>query len=173
MQKIGGMSGILGMMPGVGKMKKQLAAAGLDDSIVGRQLAIISSMTRVERQKPALMNGSRRKRIAAGSGTDVAGREQAPEDAPADVGHDEEARPQQRRARRAVRRRRHAAARSGHAGAAAEGRARRMPGGLGGFPADCRAAWAAASAACRNSRADCPGLGGGAFSGLPGLGKKK
>jgi signal recognition particle subunit SRP54 len=71
MQKIGGMSGILGMMPGVGKMKKQLAAAGLDDSLVGRQLAIISSMTGQERRKPALMNASRRKRIAAGSGTDV------------------------------------------------------------------------------------------------------
>ena len=71
MQKIGGMSGILGMMPGIGKMKKQIDAAGLDDSIVKRQLAIISSMTRVERQKPALMNASRRKRIAAGSGTDV------------------------------------------------------------------------------------------------------
>ena len=71
MQKIGGMSGILGMMPGVGKMQKQLAAAGLDDSIVGRQLAIISSMTKGERQKPAVMNASRRKRIAAGSGTDV------------------------------------------------------------------------------------------------------
>lgn len=71
MQKIGGMSGILGMMPGIGKVKKQIAAAGLDDSLVGRQLAIISSMTRIERQKPALMNASRRKRIAAGSGTDV------------------------------------------------------------------------------------------------------
>ena len=71
MQKIGGMSGILGMMPGVGKMKKQLSAAGLDDSLVGRQLAIISSMTRQERRKPALMNASRRKRIAAGAGTDV------------------------------------------------------------------------------------------------------
>jgi signal recognition particle subunit SRP54 len=52
-------------------MKKQLSAAGLDDSIVGRQLAIISSMTRQERQKPALMNASRRKRVAAGSGTEV------------------------------------------------------------------------------------------------------
>jgi signal recognition particle subunit SRP54 len=68
MQKIGGMSGILGMMPGVGKMKNQLAAAGLDDKIVPRQLAIISSMTRTERQKPALMNASRKKRVAAGPG---------------------------------------------------------------------------------------------------------
>jgi signal recognition particle subunit SRP54 len=52
-------------------MKKQLSAAGLDDSIVGKQLAIISSMTRKERQKPALMNASRKKRVAAGSGADV------------------------------------------------------------------------------------------------------
>ena len=71
MQKIGGMSGILGMMPGVGKMKKQIAAAGLDDKMVPRQLAIISSMTRQERQKPALLNASRKKRVAAGSGTQV------------------------------------------------------------------------------------------------------
>jgi signal recognition particle subunit SRP54 len=71
MQKIGGMSGILGMMPGIGKMKKQIAAAGLDDGIVPRQLAIISSMTKVERRKPALMNASRKRRVASGSGTEV------------------------------------------------------------------------------------------------------
>jgi signal recognition particle subunit SRP54 len=52
-------------------MKNQLAAAGLDDKVVPRQLAIISSMTRQERQKPALMNASRKKRVAAGSGLDV------------------------------------------------------------------------------------------------------
>jgi signal recognition particle subunit SRP54 len=71
MQKIGGMSGILGMMPGIGKMKKQIAAAGLDDRVVPRQLAIIGSMTRKERRKPALMNASRKRRVASGSGTDV------------------------------------------------------------------------------------------------------
>ncbi len=71
MQKIGGMSGILGMMPGIGKMKKQIAAAGLDDRILPRQLAIISSMTKKERTKPALMNASRKRRVASGSGTDV------------------------------------------------------------------------------------------------------
>jgi signal recognition particle subunit SRP54 len=71
MQKIGGMTGILGMMPGVGKIKNQLAAAGLDDKVIPRQLAIISSMTRSERNKPALMNASRRRRVASGSGTDV------------------------------------------------------------------------------------------------------
>ncbi|MGQ7792411.1 signal recognition particle protein [Faunimonas sp. B44] len=71
MQKIGGMSGILGMMPGIGKMKKQLEGAGLDDRLIKRQIAIISSMTRSERRKPALMNASRKKRVATGSGTDV------------------------------------------------------------------------------------------------------
>ncbi|MCT8268460.1 signal recognition particle protein [Afifella sp. JA880] len=71
MEKIGGMSGIMSMMPGIGKMKKQVAAAGIDDSVVKRQLAIISSMTRQERQKPAVMNASRKKRVAAGSGVEV------------------------------------------------------------------------------------------------------
>jgi signal recognition particle subunit SRP54 len=71
MQKIGGMSGILGMMPGIAKVKKQIAAAGLDDKLVPRQLAIISSMTRKERQKPALMNASRKRRVATGSGVEV------------------------------------------------------------------------------------------------------
>ena len=71
MQKMGGMGGIMGMMPGMGKMKAQMAAAGLDDSILKRQLAIISSMTKGERAKPALMNASRKKRVAAGSGNQV------------------------------------------------------------------------------------------------------
>ena len=71
MQKMGGMGGIMGMMPGMGKMKAQMAAAGLDDSIVRRQLAIISSMTKGERSKPALMNASRKKSVAAGSGNKV------------------------------------------------------------------------------------------------------
>lgn len=69
MQKIGGMSGILGMLPGVGKMKKQIDAAGLDDSLFKRQGAIISSMTREERKKPEVLKASRKRRIAAGSGT--------------------------------------------------------------------------------------------------------
>ena len=71
MQKMGGMGGIMGMMPGMGKMKTQMAAAGLDDSILKRQLAIISSMTKREKKKPALMNASRKKRVAAGSGNRV------------------------------------------------------------------------------------------------------
>ena len=71
MKKIGGMSGIMGMLPGMGKMKNQMAAAGMDDGVIDRQLAIISSMTKKERAKPALMNASRKKRVAAGSGTQV------------------------------------------------------------------------------------------------------
>ena len=71
MKKLGGMKGVLAMLPGVGKVKSQLDAAGLDDRILTRQEAIISSMTRVERGYPDVINGSRRKRIAAGAGVDV------------------------------------------------------------------------------------------------------
>jgi signal recognition particle subunit SRP54 len=72
MQKMGGMGGIMGMMPGMGKMKDQMAAAGLDDKMFGRQIAIISSMTKAERANPDILKHSRKKRIAAGSGTDAA-----------------------------------------------------------------------------------------------------
>ncbi|OXT02355.1 signal recognition particle protein [Notoacmeibacter marinus] len=72
MQKMGGLGGIMGMMPGMGKMKDQMAAAGLDDKLFGRQIAIIQSMTKKERENPALLKHSRKKRIAAGSGTDAA-----------------------------------------------------------------------------------------------------
>lgn len=71
MQRMGGMSGVLGMLPGVGKMKKQINAANLDDSLLKRQQAIISSMTRKERKRPKLLNASRKRRIATGSGTSV------------------------------------------------------------------------------------------------------
>ncbi|HWM61760.1 MAG TPA: signal recognition particle protein [Rhizomicrobium sp.] len=71
MKKLGGMKGVLGMLPGVGKIKNQLDAAGLDDKILTRQEAIIQSMTKKERTDPDVINGSRRKRIAAGAGVDV------------------------------------------------------------------------------------------------------
>jgi signal recognition particle subunit SRP54 len=71
MQKIGGMSGVLGMLPGIGKMKKQLEGADLDNSVIKRQMAIISSMTMRERRNPKLLNASRKKRVASGSGTEV------------------------------------------------------------------------------------------------------
>jgi signal recognition particle subunit SRP54 len=69
MQGMGGMSGLLGMMPGVAKMKNQIATAGLDDKLVKRQMAIIDSMTPKERRNPDILKASRKKRIAAGSGT--------------------------------------------------------------------------------------------------------
>ncbi|WP_136658185.1 signal recognition particle protein [Nitratireductor sp. XY-223] len=72
MQKMGGMSGFMGLMPGMGKMKDQIAAAGLDDTVFRRQLAIISSMTKKERANPDILKHSRKKRIAAGSGTNAA-----------------------------------------------------------------------------------------------------
>lgn len=71
MEKIGGMSGLMGMLPGMGKMKDQLAAAGISDNIITKNCAIIDSMTRAERAKPDVLNASRRKRIAFGSGTKV------------------------------------------------------------------------------------------------------
>ncbi|GAG10333.1 unnamed protein product, partial [marine sediment metagenome] len=71
MQKMGGMGGVLAMLPGLGKMKKQLDAANLDESVLKRQQAIIGSMTKAERKTPKLLNASRKKRVAAGSGTSV------------------------------------------------------------------------------------------------------
>jgi signal recognition particle subunit SRP54 len=71
MQKLGGMGGVLAMLPGIGKVKKQLDAANIDESILKRQQAMIGSMTRAERKNPKLLNASRKKRVASGSGTSV------------------------------------------------------------------------------------------------------
>jgi len=71
MSKMGGMGSLMGLMPGMGKMKKQIEAAGVDDSVFNKQQAIISSMTRKERKQPKLLNASRKKRVAAGSGSSV------------------------------------------------------------------------------------------------------
>ncbi len=72
MLAMGGLKGMLGMLPGVGKIKKQLDAANLDDQQVKRQIAVIRSMTKAERKKPDVLNASRRRRIAKGAGVDVA-----------------------------------------------------------------------------------------------------
>jgi signal recognition particle subunit SRP54 len=71
MANMGGISGLMGMMPGIAKMKNQIAAAGLDDRIIKRQVAIIDSMTRQERKNPDILKASRKKRIAAGAGQNV------------------------------------------------------------------------------------------------------
>lgn len=72
MRKMGGMGAILGLLPGMGKVKKMVdQAGGFDDREIRRQEAIISSMTKEERRKPALMNAKRKIRVASGSGTSV------------------------------------------------------------------------------------------------------
>lgn len=71
MQKLGGMGGVMGMLPGVGKLKQQMAGANLDDSVLKRQTAIISSMTPRERRHPKVLDAKRKRRVAAGSGTKV------------------------------------------------------------------------------------------------------
>ena len=69
--KMGSLSGILGMLPGAGKIKEQLEGANLDTTVLKRQAAIISSMTMKERHAPDIIKASRKKRIAAGSGSSV------------------------------------------------------------------------------------------------------
>ena len=71
MANMGGISGLMGMMPGIAKMKNQIANAGIDDRILKRQVAVIDSMTRQERKNPDILKASRKKRIAAGAGLKV------------------------------------------------------------------------------------------------------
>lgn len=71
MKKMGGITSMLGMLPGMGAMKEKIAGAGLDDKVMKRNEAIIQSMTKRERKFPKLLNASRRQRIAEGSGTQV------------------------------------------------------------------------------------------------------
>ena len=70
-RRMGGMGGMLSLLPGIGRIKKQLDGANIDERIIKRQQAIISSMTKSERRNPKLLNASRRRRIASGSGTSV------------------------------------------------------------------------------------------------------
>ncbi|MBY0355444.1 MAG: signal recognition particle protein, partial [Rickettsiales bacterium] len=71
MKKMGGLGSLMGMLPGMGQLQEKLKDAPLDESVMARQEAIILSMTLKERQFPKLLNGSRRARIARGSGTSV------------------------------------------------------------------------------------------------------
>ncbi|MDH3230790.1 MAG: signal recognition particle protein [Alphaproteobacteria bacterium] len=71
MRKMGGLSGVMSMLPGVSKVQKQMAEARIDDKEIGRQEAIISSMTPKERKSPKIIQASRKRRIASGSGTSV------------------------------------------------------------------------------------------------------
>ncbi len=71
MIKMGGMEGMMSMMPGMGKMAKQVQEAGFDDRVLKQQIAMIQSMTKKERANPQILQASRKKRIAAGSGMEV------------------------------------------------------------------------------------------------------
>ncbi|MBT9244671.1 signal recognition particle protein [Gemmobacter fulvus] len=72
MLKMGGMQGVMGMLPGMGKMAKAAEDAGFDDKMLRRQIALIQAMTKKERANPDMLQASRKKRIAAGAGLDVA-----------------------------------------------------------------------------------------------------
>ena len=71
MQRMGGLGGLMGMLPGIAKMKNQIAAANLNENMLKHQVAIIDSMTPRERRNPDLLKASRKKRVAAGSGAKV------------------------------------------------------------------------------------------------------
>ena len=71
MKKMGGMQGVLSLLPGVGKAKEQMKNANVDEKLLSENEAIILSMTKKERENPEIISGSRRKRISLGSGTDV------------------------------------------------------------------------------------------------------
>tara|TARA_B100001123_G_scaffold314230_1_gene351603 strand:+ start:64 stop:1422 length:1359 start_codon:yes stop_codon:yes gene_type:complete len=72
MKKMGGIEGVMSFLPGVSKIKSQMDQAGIDEKIVTQNEAVILSMTKQERENPKIIDGSRKKRIADGSGTNVA-----------------------------------------------------------------------------------------------------
>ncbi|MBY0500500.1 MAG: signal recognition particle protein [Alphaproteobacteria bacterium] len=71
MNKMGGFSSLMGMIPGLNKFQDKITQAGLNDNFIQRQIAIIRSMTKKERKDARLINGSRKRRIASGSGTSI------------------------------------------------------------------------------------------------------
>ena len=71
LSKMGGLSSMLGMLPGARDLKQKLKGVNLDDRMIARQVALIRSMTRAERRNVKLLNGSRKRRIARGAGMDV------------------------------------------------------------------------------------------------------
>ena len=72
MKKMGGIEGVMSFLPGVSKLKSQMDQAAVDEKIIAQNEAVILSMTKQERDNPKIINGSRKKRIANGSGTDIA-----------------------------------------------------------------------------------------------------
>jgi len=72
MKKMGGIEGVMSFLPGVSKIKSQMDQSGIDEKIITQNEAVILSMTKKERENPKIIDGSRKKRIANGSGTEVA-----------------------------------------------------------------------------------------------------
>ena len=71
MRKLGGLSGVMSLLPGAARMKNQMADQNIDDRMLGHQQAIIQSMTPDERRRPKIIQASRKRRIASGSGRSV------------------------------------------------------------------------------------------------------
>jgi signal recognition particle subunit SRP54 len=72
MKKMGGIEGVMSFLPGVSKIKSQMDQSGIDEKIITQNEAVILSMTKKERENPKIIDGSRKKRIANGSGSDIA-----------------------------------------------------------------------------------------------------
>ena len=72
MKKMGGIEGVMSFLPGVSKIKSQMDQSGIDENVIKKNEAVILSMTKKERENPKIIDGSRKKRIANGSGTDIA-----------------------------------------------------------------------------------------------------
>ncbi|MBW4980974.1 signal recognition particle protein [Mameliella sp. CS4] len=159
MIKMGGMEGMMSMMPGMGKMAKQMDGAGIDDKMLRQQIALIQSMTKKERANPQILQASRKKRIAKGSGMEVADLNKLLK--------------MQRQMSDMMKK----MGKMGKGGALKQAM-RGMFGGKGGLPPemaqgmDPKAIEAAAKQ--MGGKTGMPGLGGGALPpGLSGLGKKK
>ncbi|MDF1620804.1 signal recognition particle protein [Pseudothioclava nitratireducens] len=157
MLKMGGMQGVMGMMPGMAKYAKQAEEAGLNDKTLSHQIALINSMTKKERANPALLQASRKKRIAAGAGLDV------------------------QELNRLLKMHRQMAdtmkkmSKMGKGGMMKQ--AMKMMGGKGGMPDLDNMSQADIEAAAKAMGGKLPGMGGlpglGGLGGLSGLGKKK
>jgi signal recognition particle subunit SRP54 len=71
MKKMGGMEGVMSLLPGASKMKSQMDNASIDEKMLIENEAVILSMTKEEKENPKIISGSRRKRISKGAGVDV------------------------------------------------------------------------------------------------------
>ena len=149
LQRMGGLGGIMGMMPGAKKAQAAMDAQGMDDKVLKRQEAIILSMTPKERKKPAILNASRKKRIAAGAGVQV------------------------QEVNKVLKMHKQMAGMMKKMGKGGMAKMAKAMGGMSGMPGAGGmdpAAMQQAAKALGGAGGGLPGLGGGAPGGLPGLG---